>query len=53
MSIQSNSMFENSLFFLLLLSKEISFDIPLKFLKFEIHFPEDHSEGSMSRTFFI
>ena len=47
-SIQSKSIFENSLFFFLFLNKDISFDIPSKFLKFEIQFHEGHHEGSVS-----
>ena len=53
MFIQSNGIFESSFFFLLFLNKDISFDIPSKFLKFEIQFHEDHSKGSMSQILFI
>ena len=33
------------------LNKDISFNIPFKFMKFKIHVLEGHSEGTMSQIF--
>ena len=51
MPIWSISKFENSLFFLYFLNKDISFDIPWKLIKFKIHVLEGHSEGTLSQIF--
>ena len=51
MPIWSISKFENSLFFLYFLNKDISFNIPWKLMKFKIHGLEGHSEGTMSQNF--
>ena len=53
MRVRLNSTFENSLFFLYFLSKDISVSIPCKFLKFGIYFHECHSEGSLSQNIYI
>ena len=42
---------ENSLFSLHFLNKDISFNIPYKFLKFDIHVHKGHLEGSVSQIF--
>ena len=42
MPIRSNGKFKNSLFFIHLLNKDISFNIPRKFLKFDMHVDEGH-----------
>ena len=47
----SISKFENSLFFLYFLNIDISFNIPSKLMKFEIHVLEGHSEGTVSQIF--
>ena len=53
MRVRSNSKFENSLFFLYLLNKNILVNIPCKFLKFGIHIHEYHSEGSLSQIVYL
>ena len=35
------------------MNKYVSFSIPWKFLKFEIHVYEGHSEGSVSQIFYL
>ena len=42
MTIWSISKFENSLFFLYIFNKAISFNIPWKLMKFKIHVLEGH-----------
>ena len=44
---------ENSLFSLYFFNKDISFNIPWKFLIFDIHVHDGHSEGSVSRIFYL
>ena len=46
MPIWSISKFENSIFFLYFLNKDISFNIPWKLMKFKIHVLEGHSKIS-------
>ena len=53
MPIWSISKFENSLFFLYFLNKDISFNIPWKLMKFKIHVLEGHSEGTMSQISYL
>ena len=51
MPIVSDSKFEKSFFSLYFFNKDISFDIPWKFLKFGIHVNEGYMEGSVSQIF--
>ena len=53
MPIMSISKFENSLFFLYFLNKDISFNIPWKLMKFKIHVLDGHSEGTVSQIFYL
>ena len=52
MPIRSYSKLKKSHFFLHFFKKDISFDIPLKFLKFHINVDECYSEGKVSHIFF-
>ena len=53
MTKRTVSKFENSLFFINSLNKDISFNIPEKLMKFKIHVLEGHSEGIVSQTFYL
>ena len=53
MCVRSNSKLENSLFFLYFLNKDISVNIPCKFLKFCIHIYGSHIEGTVSQIVYI
>ena len=53
MTKRTVSKFENSLFFLNSLNKGISFKIPERLMKFEIHVLEGHSEGRVSQIFYL
>ena len=53
MCVRSNSKFENSLFFLYFFNKDISVNIPYKFLKFLIHIYGSHSEVTVSQIFYL
>ena len=51
MPIRSSGKFKNSLFFIYFLNKDISFNIPWKFLKFVMYVHTDHLEGTVSQIF--
>ena len=53
MHVMVNSIFENLLFYLYFLNKDISFNIPCTFLKFGIHTLECQLAGSMSQIFYL
>ena len=49
----SNNKFENLIFFIYFLNKDVSVNIPWKFLRFEIHKHEGHLEGTVSQIFYV
>ena len=51
--IRSNGKFKNSLFFIHFFNKDISFNIPCKFLKFDMHVDEGYLEGSLSQICYL
>ena len=51
--VMVDSIFENLLFFLYFLNKDISFNIQCTFLKFGIHILECQLEGSVSQIFYL
>ena len=53
MPIGSDSKLKKSVFFSYFLNKDISFNIPCKVLRFDIHVHDGHAEGTMSQIFYI
>ena len=53
MHVMVDSIFENLLFYLYVLNKDISFYISCTFLKFEIHILGCQMEGSLSQIFYL
>ena len=53
MPIRSSGKLKNSLFFIYFFNKDISFNIPWKFLKFVMYVHTDHLEGTVSQIFFL
>ena len=53
MRFRMDTKFENLIFFLYFLNKDISFNIPYTFLKFGRHILDYLFEGSMSQIFYL